>query len=367
MLADTFIKKRESTPQITRQRHDQTQLALSQQTELTKQSQILTRAGATPQPTKPTLITTTTQLKSLQRTTTRLEKYIKKYGAATATQLITAIERVKPTPKISILRQRTTTDLVREQVIAGLKKRKLETQRATYLGQVNEVLRQKNNAEEALENLKQLNARRKIKEERRALKQQKRATQQARPTQTPALTPQRRPSAVPQRQAPPTQKPPTYTPPTPTPAQLAREHARQITLGARQITLGLRPVPTPPLRMHENASRQARQLAARHQRGTIATPQTPARPTPMRPPTPQEYARERERQQGQGKVLKQARFIGYAEPGNEMIFFSTITELQPTVLSTCATQSILGTTITAKAKNNGMMIICGKQQKQTNT
>ncbi|MBS3060946.1 MAG: hypothetical protein J4432_05585, partial [DPANN group archaeon] len=110
----------------------------------------------------------------------------------------------KPTPKISLLRQRTTTDLVREQVIAGLKKRKLETQRATYLEQVNEVLRQKNNAEQALENLKQLNARRKIKEERRALKQQKRPAQQARPTQTHTLTPQRRPSTVPPQQTPPT-------------------------------------------------------------------------------------------------------------------------------------------------------------------
>ena len=263
MLADTFIKKRESTPQITRQRHDQTQLALSQQTELTKQSQILTRAGATPQPTKPTLITTTTQLKSLQRTTTRLEKYIKKYGAATATQLITAIERVKPTPKISILRQRTTTDLVREQVIAGLKKRKLETQRATYLEQVNEVLRQKNNAEQALENLKQLNARRKIKEERRALKQQKRPAQQARPTQTHTLTPQRRPSTVPPQQTPPTPlAPPKHAAP-PSPAQVAQEHARQ-------ITLGLRPVPTPPLRMHENASRQARLLRIYHTPQAIA-------------------------------------------------------------------------------------------------
>ena len=247
----------------TKARHQARRLALAQQTELAKQKEMLAQAGAATELPAPTLITTTTQLKSLQRTTARLEGYIKKYGAATATQLITAIERVKPTPKISLLRQRTTTDLVREQVIAGLKKRKLETQRATYLEQVNEVLRQKNNAEQALENLKQLNARRKIKEERRALKQQKRPAQQARPTQTHTLTPQRRPSTVPPQQTPPTPlAPPKHAAP-PSPAQVAQEHARQ-------ITLGLRPVPTPPLRMHENASRQARLLRIYHTPQAIA-------------------------------------------------------------------------------------------------
>src|SRR3989338_7770330 len=203
------LSKNQNRQRITAERYSKIQLALSQQTELAKQKEMLSRAGAATELPAPTLITTTAQLKSLQRTTARLEGYIKKYGAATATQLITAIERVKPTPKISLLRQRTTTDLVREQVIAGLKKRKQKTQRATYFGQVNELLRQKNNAEQALENLKQLNARRKIKEEQRALKQQKRATQ---PTQTHTLTPQRRPSTVPPQQTPP--KP--QAPPTPT-------------------------------------------------------------------------------------------------------------------------------------------------------
>ncbi|MBS3060943.1 MAG: hypothetical protein J4432_05570 [DPANN group archaeon] len=73
------------------------------------------------------------------------------------------------------------------------------------------------------------------------------------------------------------------------PAQVAQEHARQ-------ITLGLRPVPTPPLRMHENASRQARLLRIYH--------------------TPQAIARAREQRiEKTVRQPPQARFIGYAEPG----------------------------------------------------